>query len=240
MKFSLPLALLACCAPTQLHAEVDSEIPLGIEAVTGIRSEYVHRGFILAEDSLFDFQIESEIALNNHTFLNVGGWYATETGQGEFSESAIFAKLNFQRSEQLNLGVNVTYRDFNESFFDSGTDLGVFADWAFNDDFELSAGVSYDTGADGLYANLESNWSKTLSDDAYISLQTGISFVNDYYDRDGLNDIYARLSLTYHISETVSVTPYVGTSILIDDDSDEPGVINDDSTYAGLWFIVRF
>jgi len=63
---------------------------------------------------------------------------------------------------------------------------------------------------------------------------------NDYYDRDGLNDIYARLSLTYHISETVSVTPYVGTSILIDDDSDEPGVINDDSTYAGLWFIVRF
>lgn len=240
MKFFLPLTLLTCCLTAQIYAEVENEIPYGIEAVTGFRSEYVYRGFNLAEDSVLDFQIEAEIAINDQTYLNVGGWYATETGDNDFSESAIFTKLSFEQSDQLTLGVDVSYRDFNESFFDSGIDFGIFASWQFNEDFGLSTGASYDTGADGFYAYLEGNWSKTLSDDAFVSLKTGVSYVSDYYERNGINDIYIRLSLTYHISETVSVTPFVGTSILIEDDSTFPGVINDDTTYAGLWFVVRF
>jgi len=161
MKFFLPLTLLTCCLTAQIYAEVENEIPYGIEAVTGFRSEYVYRGFNLAEDSVLDFQIEAEIA---------------------------------------------------ESFFDSGIDFGIFASWQFNEDFGLSTGASYDTGADGFYAYLEGNWSKTLSDDAFVSLKTGVSYVSDYYERNGINDIYIRLSLTYHISETVSVTPFVGTT----------------------------
>jgi hypothetical protein len=50
-----------------------------------------------------------------------------------------------------------------------------------------------------------------------------------------LNDAYGRLSLTHHISDTVSITPFVGGSILIDDDDE-----GDDQSFAGLWFEVRF
>ncbi len=240
MKFIFPLTLLVCCFTSQLSADVENEIPLGVEAVTGFRSEYVYRGFTLAEDSVLDFQIEAEIALNDHTYLNIGGWYATETGRGDYDEAAFFTKLNFQQSDEFTIGLSATYRDFNGSVFESGVDLGIYGIYQFNQDFNITAGAYHDFGAEASYAHLESNWSKSLSDKSYIALKTGVSYVNDYYGRDGINDLYARLSYTYHISDTVSITPFIGTSILIDDDSTTPGVINDDSTYGGLWFIVRF
>ncbi|BDS08661.1 hypothetical protein NT6N_37010 [Oceaniferula spumae] len=240
MKYALPLALLVACLPAQLSADVENDIPLGIEAVTGFRSEYVYRGFTLAEDSVLDFQIEAEIALNDHTLLNVGGWYATETGRGDYDEAAGFAKLRFLKSEKLTIGLSATYRSFNHSVFEDGVDLGIFGTYEFCKDFGITAGAYYDTGAEAWYANVETNWSKTISDKAYFSLKTGVSYVNDYYGRDGINDVYSRLSLTYHISEAVSVTPFIGASLLIDDDSTVPGVINDDSAYGGIWFVVRF
>lgn len=76
MKTLSSLTLLALCLPTSLTADVENDIPIGIEAVTGYRSAYVYRGFELAESTL-DFQIEAEIAINNNTFINVGAWYAT-------------------------------------------------------------------------------------------------------------------------------------------------------------------
>ena len=240
MKLFLPLTLLVCSIPVQLSADVENEIPFGIEAVTGIRSEYVYRGFTLAEDSVLDFQLESEISINDDTYLNVGAWYATESGDGDFDESAFFARLSFQKTEKLTLGISATYRDFGNSVFESGVDLGVFASYQLCEDFSINGGAYYDFGAEAWYANVETNWSKTINDKSYVSLKTGVSYVNDYFGRDGINDLYARLSYTYHISETVSVTPFVGTSILIDDDSNVAGVINDDSTFGGLWFVVRF
>ena len=60
-------------------AEIESDIPIGIEAVTGIRSGYVFRGFDMA-NALMDFQVEGEITLGDRTYLNVGGWIANENG----------------------------------------------------------------------------------------------------------------------------------------------------------------
>ena len=240
MKLLLPLALIACPLTSQLSADVENEIPLGIEAVTGIRSEYVYRGFTLAEDSVLDFQIEGEIAINDHTYLNVGAWYASETGRGDFDETAFFTKLSFLKSDEITIGISANYRDFSDSVFESGVDLGVYGTYQFNKDLGVTAGAYYDFGADAWYANIEGNWSHTITDKSYVSFKLGVSYVNDYYDRDGINDVYARLSYTHHISETVSITPFIGTSILIEDDADVPGITNDDSTYGGLWFVVRF
>lgn len=240
MKTILPIALISLFLPAQTQADVENDIQLGVEAVTGFRSSYVYRGFELAETTL-DFQIEAEIALNDHTLLNVGAWYATETGRGDFDEAAFFTHLRFEKSDKLTLGLSATYRSFSHSkpplsaAFDDGVDVGAFATWHFCRDFNATAGAYYDTGADAWYGHLETRWSKPLSDKAFFTLKTGVSYVNDYYGRDGLNDAYSRLSLTYHISDTVSVTPFVGGSVLLD--SSDPG---DDQAYGGLWFEVRF
>jgi len=244
MKVLLPFTLIALCLPQNIPAEVENEIQneiqYGVEAVAGFRSGYDYRGFELAESTI-DFQLETEIALNNHTFLSLGSWYATETGKGDFDEAAFFSHLRFEKTDHLTLGLSATYRSFGNSkppitaIFEDGVDLGTFATWHFNKDINATAGAYYDTGAEAWYGHAETRWSKVLSDKAFISLKTGVSYVDDYYGRNGMNDAYGRLSLTYHISDTVSITPFAGGSVLLDSDD-----IGDDQAYGGVWFEFRF
>lgn len=237
MKNTLPstlVALFAITLPATVSAEVENDIQWGVEAVTGYRSSYVYRGFELSESTL-DFQLEAEVSLTDTLALNIGGWYATETGSGEFDESAGFLKLNHRTTEHLTLGASATYRNFNNSLFEEGVDIGAFATWNFCRGFGITLGGNYDTGAEGWYGNLESYWTKPLSSKAFFALKTGVSAVDDYYGRDGFNDVYARASLTYNISDTVSITPFVGGSALLDSDD-----IGDDTAFGGIWFEVRF
>lgn len=230
----IPLALLSLSLPISVSAEVENEIQWGLEAVTGYRSHYIYRGFELSESTL-DFQLEAEFSLANNLSLNVGGWYATETGSGDFDETAGFMHLRHQTTKHLTLGLSGTYRNFNESIFREGVDVGAFGTWHFCRDFGITLGGSYDTGADGWYGHVETSWTKPLTDKAFFSLKTGVSAVSAYYDRDGFNDVYGRVSLTYHISETVSLTPFVGGSALLDSND-----IGDDTAFGGIWFVVRF
>lgn len=240
MKIILPLTLLALCIPGQLSADVEDDIKLGIEAVTGYRSGYVYRGFELAEGTL-DFQVEAEVALNDYTFLNIGAWYATETGNGDFDETAFFTHLRFQKNDKITLGLSATYRAFSHStpplsiMFEDGVDVGAFATYHFCRDFSATLGAYYDTGAEAWYGHAETHWSKAVSEKAFFSLKIGVSYVNDYYGRDGLNDAYSRVSFTYHISDTVSVSPFIGGSILLDNND-----AGSDQAYGGIWFEVRF
>ncbi|MGJ8676732.1 MAG: hypothetical protein ACSHX0_04390 [Akkermansiaceae bacterium] len=240
MKCILPISFLALLTSAALQADSADDIEYGVEAVTGYRSDYVYRGFQLAESTI-DFQIETEIALNNNTFLNIGSWYATETGDGDFSETAFFSHLRYAQTENLTLGLSATYRSIDQgdstlsAFLDDGVEAGIFASYYFCDNFSGSIGTYYDTGAEGIYSYLEGKYSTALSDKAFLSFKLGLSAVDDYYDRAGLNDAYGRLSLTYNISDTVSVSPFVGTSFLLDDDD-----AGDDTTYGGIWFEVRF
>lgn len=234
MKITLPLTILALALPISASAEVENDIQWGFEGVTGYRSSYVYRGFELADDTL-DFQLEAEIALSDQFVLNIGGWYGTETGEGDFEEAAGFINLRYLPTEYLTLGISGTYRDFSDSFFQDGVDVGAFATWHFCRDFGITLGGNYDTGAEGWYGNLETRWSKPLSTKAFFALKTGVSAVNDYYGRDGMNDAYARASFTYNVSDTVSLTPFVGGSALLDSDD-----IGDNSVYGGIWFEVRF
>ena len=151
-------------------------------------------------------------------------------------------------SKEIQLGVEAVagyrsgyvYRGFElaESTIDFQVETEIALSnrtWQFNDDFSTTAGVYYDFGAEAWYGNAETQWSKAISEKTFLALNTGISYVDDYYGRDGINDAYGRLSLTHHLSDTVSITPYLGGSLLLD--SSDAG---DDQAFAGLWFEVRF
>ncbi len=240
MKALYPLTTVLCLLPCNVPANADQEVQLGVEAVAGYRSGYVYRGFELAKDTI-DFQVETEIALSNHTSLNIGSWYATESGKADFEETALFSHLRYRQTLQLTLGLSASYRNFGDSSspiianFKDGLDIGSFVHWQLHDDLIATAGVYYDFGAEAWYSNAEARWSKVISNKAYMSLNTGISYVDDYYGRDGMNDAYCRLSLTHHLSDTLSITPYLGGSILLDNSD-----TGDDQAYAGVWFAVRF
>lgn len=240
MKASAPLTALSLCIACPVVANFQEDIQWGVESVTGYRSGYVYRGFELSESTM-DFQVEAEIALNNHVFLSLGSWFATESGEGDYDESGVLAHLRWEQNDQLTLGIRATYRNFNHSssplsvIFKDGVDLGSFATWEFNDDLNATAGAYYDFGAEAWYGNAETQWSKALSSKTFISLNTGMSYVDNYYGRNGMNDAYGRLSLTHHLSDTVSLTPFIGGSLLLDGEDS-----GDDQAFAGMWFEVRF
>lgn len=215
------------------HAEVESDIPIGIEAVTGVRSGYVFRGFDMA-NTLLDFQAQGEITLAERTFLNVGGWIAAESG-GPFEELAGFLDLRTGLNDLLTLGTSLTYHDYDGSFFESGADLGISVSVDPSKDWGVTVGAYHDFGADAWYAKAEAAWSRRTGEDSYLALTGGISWVNDYYGRDGMNDFFGRASFTYNINRNIAVTPFLGWSLEIDSTNGDG-----DEFYGGLWLELVF
>jgi len=227
---AVPLLLLVAMLPA--GAEVEKEIPLGIEAVTGFRSETIWRGFKVG-NSMLDFQLQGEIALDNNWSLDIGGSYGTEAGQGDNSEATLFVDLNYE-TKQWSAAFSITGQDFDHPILDSGVDFAPSFTWHATKDLDLTAGAAYDTGASGFYEWLETKWSHPVTDSSFIALQAGTSFVEDYYGRDGWNDLYARAAFTYNFSKRVSVTPFVGISIPMDADPESTRF------FGGIWFEVNF
>jgi hypothetical protein len=223
----VPLLLLAAALPAAAQ-----EIPYGFEAVTGYRSEYIWRGFKVGGD-VMDFQLQTEVALDNHWSVNGGGWYATESGEGDANEAAGFIGVRYD-DPRFSVGFDLTSRSVEHPILEDGVDLSPWFSWHVNDDLGVTFGAAWDTGPGAPYAWLETKWTKTLGDKAFITLLGGTSWLDDYYGRSGWNDLYGRISLTYNVSKRVSVTPFLGVSIPLDANPET------DRLYGGVWFEVNF
>ncbi|MGJ8698001.1 MAG: hypothetical protein ACSHYF_16905 [Verrucomicrobiaceae bacterium] len=213
-------------------AEIDPGIPFGIEGVAGIRTGYVYRGFELAKTSS-ELQFQAEIALSNESAINLGAWHLSES-DGPFSETGTFIDLRHEITDKTLVGASLTYRNFRGSLLKSGLDLGLFAHHQFSDNWDAKTGIYFDTGNDSIYADANLRWSHPISDSTFISLENGVSYVSDYLNRDGFNDLHGRLSLTYALSDSVAFTPFLGWSIQLDDKT------AGDAAYGGVWFEVIF
>ncbi len=227
------VGLLTLNAASQGGASAVDDIPYGIEAVAQYRSEYSYRGFILAKDTI-DLQLGAQYAFNDTTYLNSTAWFGSEIGDGDFTEGGLRANL-LKDLGAMTYSLSGTYRSYSNTFFEDGANIEVAAIYHFNQLIDFSGRIAYDTGAEGWYANFETNYYHRLNDDSYFNFSGGISAVDSYYLRDGLNDVFAKLSYTYNINQSVSVSPYLGSSILLDEDD-----FGSDSLYAGIYFAVSF
>ena len=228
LRFLAPLPLLATAAP----AEVEREIPWGVEVVTGYRSEYIQRGFKLAND-LFDVQAEAELTLTDDLIANFGAWYGTGTGSADFDEGGAFAGIRAEQSD-FSFAFDARWRSIDHPVFEDGIDLMPSVSWHWTEDLGFTAGAAWNTGADGLYGFAESNWSKPVGKSSFVSLTGGLSAVDGYYGRSGWNDLYARASFTQGINQSVAITPFVGLSIPLQSDGET------NRLFGGVWFEVNF
>ena len=231
MKRLTTVLLTSCLSISPLSAELEKDIPLGIEVVTGIRSNYVYRGFNLG-DALMDFQVETEVVIGESLALGAGGWLASEIGE-DFTEGAGFLDLHHSLHEDFTVTTSASYHAHNDDFLNSGLDFGSSLSWHLTANWSISMGVSKDLAAHGWYVNLGSDWSFRLSDKTYLALSTGISAIEDYYRLSGLNDFHGQVSLTCNLNSMLSITPFAGWSCELD-------VGDGDEVYAGLWFEVSF
>lgn len=225
MKRLLPLLLL----PAAVTAS--EEIPYGVEVLTGYRSEYIDRGFSLAHD-LIEVQLGSEIALSRDWLLQLGGWYGTGTGSGDFEAAQVFLAVRHE-TDTWDAGLDTAFTSHDHRLFRDGFSAGPFFNWRPHRDWRLGGSIEYDTGAEGWYGVVETGWSQPTGRDSFVRAEAGLSAVSTFYGRSGMNDLYARLSWTYGINRSVAVTPFVGTSIALDSAASN-------RIYAGLWFEVNF
>lgn len=227
----VPLLLLAAALPAAAQ-QADKEIPFGFEAVTGYRSDYLWRGFKVGSDTM-EFQLQTEVVLDNQWAVTGGGWYATETGDGDASEAAAFVGVRYD-DPSFSAGFDLTVRSLSHPVLEGGLDLSPWVSWHATDDLDFTAGAAWDTGPGAPFVWLETTWSKPVGDDAFVTLLGGTSWLSDYYGRSGWNEVYGRVSLTYNISKRVSVTPFTGISLPVDANPEA------DRLYAGVWFEVNF
>ena len=233
MKRLLPLLFLLPASAHETsgtHGD-DSELTYGFEALTGYRSEYVDRGFKLAND-LIEIQLSGEIALSEQWMLEIGGWYGTETSSGSFDEGSGFLSIRYDH-ESWSTGLDASYHGYSHPLFEDGFHFGPYADWFMGEDWRIGTAVHYDTGADGWYGKLEAEWSHPTGRDSFVSVLGGISAVSDFYTADGWNDAFARLSWSYNLNRNVALTPFVGTSVALD-------TIHSNQLFGGLWLEVNF
>ncbi len=219
------------CAGVSLAPGQEDDIPLGIEAVAGFRSDYVYRGFDLAQTTM-DFQVETELVISDALSLGAGGWVATQLDDG-FNERTGFIDLYANVLDGVTIGASGVYRAYDHDILKSGFDLTASLIWHPASDWSIAAEVSRDFPSAGWYGELSGQWSRRLSDDAYLGMAMGISATDDYYGHSGLNDFNGRISLTYNINSMVSVTPFAGWS-------HELTTRDGDELYGGLWFEISF
>lgn len=225
MKRLLPFLLLTTAAIAQ------DEIPYGIEILTGYRSEYIDRGFSLSQ-GLIEVQIGSEIALSNQWLLQLGGWYGTGTGSGDFEAAEAFFGVRYE-GDDWDAGLDTSFTSYDHRIFRDGVTAGPFLNWYPHEDWRFGTLVEYDRGASGWYGVVEAGWSQPTGRDSFVRAEAGLSAVSGFYGRSGMNDLYARVSWTYGFNRSVAVTPFVGTSVALDSAAST-------AAYAGIWFEVNF
>lgn len=228
---SVSILSFACLSIQAAEESLNSEIKFGFEGLTTWRSEYMYRGFKLADKSM-EFQIAGQIALSNTETLDVGVYFDTATGDGDFTEAGTF--IDFSKDiGDLTYTAKLALRDYTNSTFKSGADIGGSVNWTMNETFDFTALLSYDTGARGAYGEIKATAYKGITDDSFILFKTGIGATADYYELSGIHHAFAKLEYTYNISDNVSVSPFVGASIGINDEAV-------DSLHAGVYFAVSF
>ena len=173
-----------------------------------------------------------EVVLDDTLALGAGGWFATGVSDN-FTEGGAFLNLSYSLHKDITVGGSASYHAYDHNFLENGFDLGAFLTWHADRDWNIEAGVYRDFATNGWYAHLGSDWSVRLSDKTYLGISAGISAVEDYYGRSGLNDFHGQASLTYNINTMLSVTPFAGWSCELN---------NGDGSeiYGGLWFEVSF
>jgi hypothetical protein len=148
-RTALPLLLAISLSAS---AEVENEIPFGVEVVTGFRSDLIERGFKLGENIL-DVQLQSEVTLNNEWTLGFGALQATASGSSAYEESRGFLQL-YREHGALRYGWTAAYRDVQSDIWRDGWETGPYFSVALNDD--VAAGMSYLHARSHIHGDLRS------------------------------------------------------------------------------------
>lgn len=213
-----------------LSADKVAAEDIGAEVSVGYDTDYMFRGVNLGQDLLWS-DVNVSTSLSDGLDLGVGAWYANVADDAGNDELDIYAGLSTSMGD-MSVDLGATYYYYpdptaGEGTLEFGIGLGTSAG-----PIDLSLGLYYDIDLEAAYYEVGAATSFDLTDTMAVDVGGAIG----NFDGDTLTALTFTIGVPITLSDSASLSPYVGVNIPLDDYEDEFG----DDIYSGLSLTVGF
>ena len=219
------LAFFSALSADEVAAE-----DIGAEVSVGYDTDYMFRGVNLGQDLLWS-DVNVSTSLSDGLDLGVGAWYANVADDAGNDELDIYAGLSTSMGD-MSVDLGATYYYYpdptaGEGTLEFGIGLGTSAG-----PIDLSLGLYYDIDLEAAYYEVGAATSFDLTDTMAVDVGGAIGNA----DGDTLTALTFTIGVPITLSDSASLSPYVGVNIPLDDFED----VEDDTIYSGLSLTVGF
>ena len=213
-----------------LSADKVAAEDIGAEVSVGYDTDYMFRGVNLGQDLLWS-DVNVSTSLSDGLDLGVGAWYANVADDAGNDELDIYAGLSTSMGD-MSIDLGATYYYYpdptaGEGTLEFGIGLGTSAG-----PIDLSLGLYYDIDLEAAYYEVGAATSFDLTDTMAVDVGGAIGNA----DGDTLTALTFTIGVPITLSDSASLSPYVGVNIPLDDYEDAFG----DDIYSGLSLTVGF
>lgn len=215
LYFSLPASL---AAQDTSDAFESSAIPIGIEAATTYRSDYLIRGQRNAGEVL-DFQMQAGYSFSNQSTLDLTAWRVQGTSPNsnrDYTENGVRAYKAWN-VERFQLGIEGIWRDQQDQQFDEGLELGPALQWQLNPDLKCGVNLTYLNSSSRWYGQTTIDWSRVINEKAFWGVQAVVGITDAFASSNEWHQAGLICSYSYALLSQVSIVPYAGYSLGLSD-----------------------
>ena len=213
-----------------LSADKVAAEDIGAEVSVGYDSDYMFRGVNLGQDLLWS-DVNVSTSLSDGLDLGVGAWYANVADDAGNDELDIYAGLSTSMGD-MSVDLGATYYYYPDPTAGDGTlEFGIGLGTSAGP-IDLSLGLYYDIDLEAAYYEVGAATSFDLTDTMAVDVGGAIGNA----DGDTLTALTFTIGVPITLSDSASLSPYVGVNIPLDDYEDEFG----DDIYSGLSLTVGF
>ena len=219
------LAFFSALSPDKVTAE-----DIGAEVSVGYDTDYMFRGVNLGQDLLWS-DVNVSTSLSDGLDLGVGAWYANVADDAGNDELDIYAGLSTSMGD-MSVDLGATYYYYPDPTAGDGTlEFGIGLGTSAGP-IDLSLGLYYDIDLEAAYYEVGAATSFDLTDTMAVDVGGAIGNA----DGDTLTALTFTIGVPITLSDSASLSPYVGVNIPLDDYEDAFG----DDIYSGLSLTVGF
>ena len=213
-----------------LSADKVAAEDIGAEVSVGYDTDYMFRGVNLGQDLLWS-DVNVSTSLSDGLDLGVGAWYANVADDAGNDELDIYAGLSTSMGD-MSVDLGATYYYYPDPTAGGGTlEFGIGLGTSAGP-IDLSLGLYYDIDLEAAYYEVGAATSFDLTDTMAVDVGGAIGNA----DGDTLTALTFTIGVPITLSDSASLSPYVGVNIPLDDYEDEFG----DDIYSGLSLTVGF
>ena len=213
-----------------LSADKVAAEDIGAEVSVGYDTDYMFRGVNLGQDLLWS-DVNVSTSLSDGLDLGVGSWYANVADDAGNDELDIYAGLSTSMGD-MSVDLGATYYYYPDPTAGDGTlEFGIGLGTSAGP-IDLSLGLYYDIDLEAAYYEVGAATSFDLTDTMAVDVGGAIGNA----DGDTLTALTFTIGVPITLSDSASLSPYVGVNIPLDDYEDAFG----DDIYSGLSLTVGF